>query len=248
MAKILPLALAITVLLIRPSFADVFKWQDENGVIHYTDDLKKIPEKFRPATGIKRETPEKKKNISVIFRVSVSDVERTSQGARSMTGGRATRIFEHGLFKWLFEDEVIRILWYPEAKMEGMLFELLNKSDYTARIVWDQSSFVDVAGNNHRVMHSGVKFIDRNASQVPSTIIKKGTLKDGFFPTDYVSFERGWRKFPIAGQLGADSIEEARTISQSYLGKSFRFLMPFQVQDRFYEYIFTFTIYEVITD
>ncbi len=248
MKTIFLLSLAIAILLIRPASADIFKWQDDSGVVHYTDNLNNIPEKFRPTADVKKEPPSKKTSLAVIFRISVSDVERTGQGTRPLKGGRSTRIFENGLHKWLFEDELIRIRWYPERKMEGMSFELLNKTDHTARILWDQSSFVDVAGNNHRVMHSGVKFIDRNASQVPSVIVKKGILNDGFFPTDYVVFTGSWKNLPIIGQLGADSIEEGKSISQSYLGKSFRFLMPLEIQDRLYEYIFTFTVYEVATD
>jgi hypothetical protein len=32
------------------SFAEVYKWVDEKGVIHFTDDILQIPEKYRPKT------------------------------------------------------------------------------------------------------------------------------------------------------------------------------------------------------
>ena len=32
------------------SFAEVYKWVDENGVVHFTDDILQIPEKYRPKT------------------------------------------------------------------------------------------------------------------------------------------------------------------------------------------------------
>jgi hypothetical protein len=42
-AAILALALAFAV----PSLADIYRWEDENGVIHFTDDRSSIPAKFR---------------------------------------------------------------------------------------------------------------------------------------------------------------------------------------------------------
>ena len=32
------------------SFAEVYKWVDEKGVVHFTDDILQIPEKYRPKT------------------------------------------------------------------------------------------------------------------------------------------------------------------------------------------------------
>ncbi len=42
-AAILALALAFAV----PSLADIYRWEDESGVIHFTDDPSSIPAKFR---------------------------------------------------------------------------------------------------------------------------------------------------------------------------------------------------------
>ncbi len=33
----------------RPSFADVYRWTDDNGYAHFTDDITQIPEKYRKA-------------------------------------------------------------------------------------------------------------------------------------------------------------------------------------------------------
>ena len=56
------------------SFAEVFKWVDERGGVHFTDDVMQIPEKYRPMTE-KMEMPQtgvdKKK-----------EMESTSKGAR----------------------------------------------------------------------------------------------------------------------------------------------------------------------
>jgi hypothetical protein len=47
-------------LAIRPSFAEVFKWVDEKGLVHFTDDLAQVPERYRSIS--ERKGEEKKVN------------------------------------------------------------------------------------------------------------------------------------------------------------------------------------------
>jgi len=50
MCAALPPAAAILVLslaFVSPSHADIYRWEDESGVIHFTDDLSSIPKKYR---------------------------------------------------------------------------------------------------------------------------------------------------------------------------------------------------------
>ena len=39
--------LAFSALLAPPASADIYRWEDESGVIHFTDDLSSIPAKYR---------------------------------------------------------------------------------------------------------------------------------------------------------------------------------------------------------
>ncbi|HLO09522.1 MAG TPA: DUF4124 domain-containing protein, partial [Desulfobacteria bacterium] len=39
--------LALSALLAPPASADIYRWEDESGVIHFTDDLSSIPAKYR---------------------------------------------------------------------------------------------------------------------------------------------------------------------------------------------------------
>jgi hypothetical protein len=39
--------LALSPLLASPAFADIYRWEDDSGVIHFTDDRSSIPAKFR---------------------------------------------------------------------------------------------------------------------------------------------------------------------------------------------------------
>src|SRR4030065_238055 len=42
------LIIMLTFLAITPSFSQVYRWIDEKGVVHFTDDFTNIPEKYRP--------------------------------------------------------------------------------------------------------------------------------------------------------------------------------------------------------
>ena len=61
------------------------------------------------------------------------------------------------------EDQFVKIIWSPPFK--EFSFELLNKTEHSLKLPWDEAAYVDISGQSHRVMHSGVKFSNRNASQ-----------------------------------------------------------------------------------
>lgn len=46
------------VLLEAPCFGETYKWVDEKGVIHFTDDLSKIPERYQPDAEARKTPPE----------------------------------------------------------------------------------------------------------------------------------------------------------------------------------------------
>jgi len=48
------------------SFAEIFKWVDEKGVVHFTDDILQVPEKYRSKTK-KMELPEGIEGTNPIF-------------------------------------------------------------------------------------------------------------------------------------------------------------------------------------
>jgi hypothetical protein len=60
--KILSLIILL-ILISTPGYTQVYKWVDEKGVVHFTDDMTKIPDKYRPKTdkiGVPEEKSEPK--------------------------------------------------------------------------------------------------------------------------------------------------------------------------------------------
>lgn len=133
-----------------------------------------------------------------------------------------------------FKDQSISITW--ELRDKEIYFDLINKSDGTIKIIWDEAAYIDPSGQTEKVFHNGVKYIDRNGPQPATSIIKGAKLRDLVTPSDYAYYLSGayggWMQksiFPYKKKTGA-----------IYDGKQFKILLPLQIGDARRDYIFTF--------
>jgi len=60
MKQAFPISLLLFLSFVVPSFAEVYKWIDEKGIVHYTDDIMQVPEKYRPMAEEEMGLPEGK--------------------------------------------------------------------------------------------------------------------------------------------------------------------------------------------
>ena len=145
--------------------------------------------------------------------------------------------------KYRYEDDYINIVWYVDSKR--FYFDLTNKSGHTIKINWDDISYVDYNGKVGRVMHSGVKYAERNNSQPASTVPKGATLSDILIPTENVYFISGqfggWReKYLIPCVYNDAATRDAQ--APSYVGKTMTIMMPIMIENVQNDYTFTFNI------
>ena len=108
------------------------------------------------------------------------------------------------------------------------------------KIPWDDIVYVDVDGDTKRVMHSGVKYTDRNASQPASIVPKNASISDVLLPTDNVSYNSslGWTE----GYLFPRYTKQEDAANSKVLGKNIRVTFPIIIQDVQNEYTFEFSI------
>lgn len=147
------------------------------------------------------------------------------------------------------EDNMIRIEWNNMVK--SMEFVLNNKTDQSIKILWDESVYVDVDGVNHRIIHSGVKFNDRNSSQPPSVIIRKGKYNDALVPSDNIVWLKNslkWHEEPLfpSWQKGG-TMESFQKSVAPLTGKTFQILLALEIEGTPNDYIFSFKIDRVVT-
>jgi hypothetical protein len=135
-----------------------------------------------------------------------------------------------------YEDEFLKVRFsIPENKQ--IAFALLNKTDEPIVIPWDQVSFVDVENKSHKVMHQGVRFIERDQPQSPTTIPPGALVEDFVYPSDAATF--------LAGQWITPMIFPHGPRSAEYKGKNFSVFMPLQVSGAVKNYNFVFTVADV---
>ena len=171
---------------------------------------------------------------------SLTSVERPEdQGDRfgEMTTGEA----DNGGI--LYEDSVLKCVWV--VGVDRLSFALKNKTENSMKIIWDEAAYIDQNGSTQRIMHSGVKYTDRNSSQPPSVIIRGAQIEDVVIPNDnvyYVSGQYGgWRIRPLFQNFAATQAE-LNTLTSLYVGKEVRVLLPIEIKGVTNDYIFNFKV------
>lgn len=142
------------------------------------------------------ETPAFREKYWLDYDVSLYAVERPTE-AKASYGEQIIFSTKESHYKYSFEDEMVRILWVVNPT--NLSFLLTNKTDHSIRIIWDEAVYVDESRESNRVIHSGVKYVDKNKSYPPSVVVRKGTLTDVIIPTNKIHFtdSLGWIEEPI---------------------------------------------------
>lgn len=135
-----------------------------------------------------------------------------------------------------FEDEAIKVTF--DVRQSGIRFDLKNKLDNSAKILWDQASYIDEFGKARRVMHDGVKYVDRDQSMPPSIVPAMASISDHVTPSDNVYF--GSSSWETHSLFYSGTSSSAAT---HMVGKDVTLLLPIQVGTKTSEYSFSFRIY-----
>lgn len=144
-----------------------------------------------------------------------------------------------------YEDSIIQISWYPSKT--SFLFTLINKSDRSFQVIWDEAVMVTTTGESKKIFHSGVKYIDAEKSQAPTTLIKGSSISDLIIPSSNVNFSNGnWneREFFYIKSSVHKSVIEAE--SSKYIGSIMSISLPIKQGDVKTEYVFDFKIKDAI--
>ncbi|MFR9542635.1 MAG: hypothetical protein SNH27_11325 [Rikenellaceae bacterium] len=181
------------------------------------------------------------------YNVGLSNVEAPADAKEQYGETKIVTLDVEGKTNYKYEDDYIDISWFVGSSQFS--FVLKNKSDYSIKIPWDDVTYINTAGSVGRVMHSGVKYTDRNASQPASVIPNGASLSDIVQPTDNVYYVSGsyggWR----TSNLFNFSIDKnnVATSATPYIGKTVKILLPVLIEDVRNEYVFEFRINDITT-
>jgi hypothetical protein len=137
------------------------------------------------------------------YEFKLSEVKKSEKGSPAQISSSLDTL--KGAKSNCYSDSTIKVCFTPTNK--NIHFEMTNLTDQNVKLVWDESMITTV-GSQSKVMHDGVKFIDRNQYQQPSIVYPNQTFKDMFTPTEnvywrdgvysqYGSTPGGWEQKPL---------------------------------------------------
>ncbi len=127
----------------------------------------------------------------------------------------------------VYTDERARFIVSVDARSIGLILQ--NTTDSSARVLWDEASYVDGSETSHRILHGGTKLVDRQAAQPPSIVPPGAKLEDTLYPVENVLWRNGtWMLVPL--------------FDNHALGETLRILLPVDFGGETYEYLFTFVL------
>ncbi len=179
------------------------------------------------------------------YSVVLSKVESPENAKQTYGETKVVTIDDNDINKYRYEDDFISITWHVSTTKFN--FALLNKSNHTLKINWNDISYVDTEGKVGRVMHAGVKYVEKNNSQPPTSIPKGATISDILLPTENVYYAQyiGWKEKYLIPSFYKTQ-EDKDNNAQSYVGKTMQVLMPIMIEDVKNDYVFTFEIEKLI--
>lgn len=153
-----------------------------------------------------------------------------------------TNLGSKDTLKYRYEDNYIDITWTISIKQFD--FRLKNKSDNNLKIIWDETVYIDVDGSSNKIIHAGVKYVDKNSPQPASIVAKKAYIDDTIIPTKNIYMNNiysGWQEKAFL-PIYASTKEVLLRDSQKYIGKQIRIILPIQIEETINEYEFVFDV------
>lgn len=149
-----------------------------------------------------------------------------------------------------FKSTEVDFDWEPSPN--AFNFKLFNNSGKTIKIIWDSVVFIDSSGESHKVIHSGVKLIDRNSSQPPTIVAKGSHIFDSIQPADNIRWINGYSTIPgkwdeksilPVSIYGGNSLRNTfKEIVSSQIGKKLKILVTLDFSGMQKEYLFEFDV------
>lgn len=153
-----------------------------------------------------------------------------------------------------YTDSLIKVTW--SVGVSKLNFTLKNITKSSIKLIWNDAVYVNEYGNISKVMHKGIKYIDRENDQKDNTIPAGANLDDLAQPIDNIYWYKGtnygsgkvgaeWRAAPLFTiNVKSKDFEDLR---KSNIGAIIKIVLPIIVgEDDKYEYTFSFTVKDVL--
>ena len=137
-----------------------------------------------------------------------------------------------------FQDQTISISFSVGARTFGM--NLHNLASHPLKILWRLAAYTDVQRRPYRIMHSGIRYQDRNNPIPDKVVASGGSVQETITPIErvYVSPQMGaYEIMPLFTRLGDDGA--------GLKGKTFNLFIPIEINRTIIPYNFKIEITDV---
>ncbi len=192
----------------------------------------------------------------LIYHVAMTSVESPANAKVAFGETKVVKQFtnEEGqqIENYQYKDNYVDFRWY--VGLTQLDFTMRNNSGHTITVNWDEVSYVDIWGSVSRVMHKGVKFIDREKPQGSLSVPNTARISDVIIPNDNVYLEQGglytiggWKqKALIPCYYDTQEAMDADIARGAHVGKSIRVLFPIYIEGVRNDYVFEFTAEQIL--
>lgn len=186
----------------------------------------------------------KKLKVYIDYPVYLVSVESPTDAKKQFADTQIKSINDsiNQVTKYMYEDDYIKIILFKTYS--SIAFDLTNKTDHPIKLNWDNFSYVNTEGKTIRVIHSGVKYIDRNNSQPASVIPKGASISDVLMPAENVyligSTWNTGELLPFENSYKTENLNYQPTSIKNW--KQMSLYMPIEIEGVQNDYTFHFFI------
>ena len=140
-----------------------------------------------------------------------------------------------------FRDSTVAVSFAVSDQSFQLRFE--NLTAHSVKILWEQAAYTDVNRQTHRLMHSGVRFQDRN-NHIPDQIVpSRAAVQEAVIPISKVFFAQQKKTYDIQPLFVRDDNAAA-----GLKGKKINLFIPVEVNRAIIPYNFKIEIIDSVKE
>jgi hypothetical protein len=137
-----------------------------------------------------------------------------------------------------FQDQAISISF--AVNEQSFRMNLTNLSPHPLKIRWYQAEYTDIHARRRRLMHSGIRYQDRN-NPIPEQVVSSGcTIQENITPVEHVFVS------PRTGGYEINPLFDRSDNVTALKGKSFNLFIPIEINRTITPYNFKIMISDVM--
>ncbi len=140
-----------------------------------------------------------------------------------------------------FQDKVVSVSLTVEDRQFHL--NLANLTSSELKILWDRAEYIDVKNRQHRLMHSGVRYQDRNNPLASQPVPPHGSVQEAVMPISSVVYSQQTKAYENLPLFPLDS-ESAAGLK----GKIFYLFIPMGIDRQIFPYNFKIEVVDVIKE